>query len=138
MMTHDRATRPESVPSRPDMVVAPDLRRVHYEPALGVGAVAAVVAAVGVAITRKRSTAVAAGVAAVVALGQAVAARSVVSPVATVEDARNEGAAEMLDAVAESRLDADMWEAIRETPAAVPEDAAAEGPDPSHPHGKEQ
>jgi hypothetical protein len=121
------------------MVVAPDLRRVEYEPALGVGAVAAVVAVVGVAVTCKRSTAVAAGVAALVALGQAVAARSLVSPVATVEDARNEGAAEILDAVAESRLDPDLWEAIRAVPPAVRQaDDATEGLDPSHPHGKEQ
>jgi hypothetical protein len=120
------------------MVATPDARRVRYEPALGVGAVAAVVALVGVAITRQRSTAVAAGVAAAVALGQAFAARSLVSPVATVEDARNEGAAEMLDAVAESRLDPDMWEAIREVPAAVPENDDTEGLDPAHPHGKEQ
>jgi hypothetical protein len=120
------------------MVATPDVRRVRYEPALGVGAVAAMLALVGVAITRKRSTAVAAGTAAVVALGQTVATRCLVSPVATVEDARNEGAAVMLDAVAESRLDPDIWEAIREVPVAVPEDDAAEGLDPSHPHGKEQ
>jgi hypothetical protein len=120
------------------MAGTPDVRRVRYEPALSVGAVAAVVAVIGVAATRRRSTAVAAGVAAAVALGQAVAARSVVSPVASVEDARNVGAAEMLDAVAESRLDPDMWETIRMVPAAVPDDDADTGLNPAHPHGKER
>ena len=120
------------------MPATPDVRRVEYEPALSVGAVAAMLALLGVAITRNRSTAVAAGVAAAVALGQTVAIRALVSPVATVEDARNEGAAEILDAVAESRLDPDLWEAIRAVPEAVPGEDTTEGLNPSHPHGKEE
>lgn len=92
-------------------------RTIHSEPAAIVGAVAAAFA-VGAAVRRERSSAIAAAMAGLVALGQAVVTRSLVSPVATVEDARNEGAAEMLDAVAESRLDSDLWEAIRAVPAA--------------------
>ena len=49
------------------------------------------------------------------------ALRQLVTPVASsaaqVEDARNEGAAEILDAMAESRLDEDLWQVIRQVPA---------------------
>ena len=92
-------------------------RTIRSEPVVILGAVAAAFAVVGVAVRRERSSVIAAGIAGVVALGQAVMTRSLVSPVATVEAARNEGAAQMLDAVAESRLDPDMWEAIRAVPA---------------------
>ena len=56
-----------------------------------------------------------------------------------VEDARNEGAAQMLDAVAESRLDPDLWDVIRAVPAAAyADDDCPDCPDPTNPHGKEQ
>lgn len=115
------------------------MSRIHFEPAVMVGAIAAMFGAAGVAATRRQSIAIAAGIAAGAAVVQAVATRSLVSPVASVEDARNEGAAEMLDAVAESRLDADLWEAIRAVPAAAyTEDDRPDRLDPSDPHGKEQ
>jgi hypothetical protein len=44
----------------------------------------------------------------------------------------------MLDAVAESRLDPDLWEAIHAVPAAVyADDDSPEYLHPAHPHGKE-
>jgi hypothetical protein len=95
------------------------MSRIHFEPAVTVGAVAAVLSVAGVTATRRPSTAIAAAIAGGVALVQAVATRSLVSPVTRVEDARNEGAAEMLDAIAESRLDPDLWDAVRAVPAAV-------------------
>lgn len=108
-------------------------RTIHSEPAVIVGAIAAAFA-VGAAVRRERSSAIAAGMAGLVALGQAVVTRSLVAPVGTVEDARNEGAAEMLDAVAESRLDPDMWEAIRAVPAAgVVDDDCRDCPEPAPP-----
>jgi hypothetical protein len=115
------------------------MSRIHFEPAVMIGAVAAVFGVAGVAATRRQSTTIAAGIAAGVALVQAFVTRSLVSPVASVEDARNEGAAQMLDAVAESRLDADLWEAIRAVPAAAyTEDDRPDRLDPSDPHGREQ
>ena len=108
-------------------------RTIHSEPAVIVGAVAAAFAA-GAAVRRERSFAIAAGMAGLVALGQAVVTRSLVSPIAIVEDARNEGAAEMLDAVAESRLDPELWEAIRAVPAAaIVEDDCLDCPEPAPP-----
>jgi hypothetical protein len=115
------------------------MSRIEFEPAVMAGAVAAVFGVAGVAATRRQSTTIAAGIAAGVALVQAVITRSLVSPVTSVENARNEGAAQMLDAVAESRLDPDLWEAIRAVPAATYADGDyPDHLDPSDPHGKEQ
>jgi hypothetical protein len=115
------------------------MSRIRFESAIIIGAVAAVVGVAGVAATRRQSTAIAAGIAGGVALVQAVATRSLVSPVTRVEDARNEGAAQMLDAVAESRLDPDLWEAIRAVPpAAYADDDCSDCLDPTDPHGKDQ
>jgi hypothetical protein len=115
------------------------MSHIRFEPAIIIGAVAVVVSVAGVTTMRRQSTATAVGIAGCVALLQAVATRSLVAPVTRVEDARNEGAAQMLDAVAESRLDPDLWDAIRAVPpAADADDDCPDCPDPSNPHGKEQ
>jgi hypothetical protein len=115
------------------------MSHIRFEPAIIIGAVAVVVSVAGVTATRRQSTAIAVGMAGSVALLQAVSTRSFVAPVTRVEDARNEGAAQMLDAVAESRLDPDLWDAIRAVPpAAYADDDCPDCPDPNNRHGKEQ
>ncbi len=115
--------------------------QLRTEPAIVVAAAtAALVTTVGAAASRTRSRGLALGVglgtAAAGAIAQGLVTRSLVAPAHRVDDARNLGAAEMLDAVAESRLDADMWEAIRAVaPAPYTASGGADALDPTDPHG---